>query len=202
MFLYFDLGNVLLNFDHQRACRQIAALAGLTAERVFEVLFAGGLELRYETGLINDDQLYDEFCRQTGSAPPLDALLHAASDIFEVNVGIVPVVTQLAAAGHPLGILSNTCPAHWNFCRARRYGFMHAFQTTVLSYEVGACKPDPRIFEAAAERAGVAAADIFYVDDLAANVAGARAAGLDAVQYVSPAQLVEDLRARGVRFNL
>ena len=46
MFLYFDLGNVLLHFSHERACRQMAAVAS-TPEREVTALFAaaGGLVL-------------------------------------------------------------------------------------------------------------------------------------------------------------
>ena len=33
-FIYFDLGNVLLRFDHELACRQMAAVAGTTPELV------------------------------------------------------------------------------------------------------------------------------------------------------------------------
>ena len=48
MFLYFDLGNVLLYFDHEIGCRQIAEVAGLTAQEVRRVLLDGDLLARYE----------------------------------------------------------------------------------------------------------------------------------------------------------
>jgi hypothetical protein len=34
LFLYFDLGNVILHFDHRVAARQIAVLTGLPETRV------------------------------------------------------------------------------------------------------------------------------------------------------------------------
>jgi len=50
------------------------------------------------------------------------------------------------------------------------------------SFEVGVEKPDPRIFELALARAGVAPAEAIYVGDLyAVDVRGARAAGLRAI---------------------
>ena len=42
-FIYFDLGNVLLHFDHAIACRQIGQLAGIPEQRVRDVLFGGDL---------------------------------------------------------------------------------------------------------------------------------------------------------------
>jgi glucose-1-phosphatase len=211
-FLYFDLGNVLLHFDHHLACRQIADVAGVSAERVWQIIFAGDLETRYEAGQLDDDEFYELFCRHTGTRPDRAALLRAASEIFELNTSIVPLVAALSAAGNRMGVLSNTCGPHWAYCTAvaeslnqsgaPRYGILtHSFDVFALSYQIGACKPDPAIFAAAARLAGCAPGEIFFVDDIAGHVAGARAAGFDAVQYTTTAQLAADLRARGLRFN-
>jgi len=201
-FIYFDLGNVLLHFDHRVACKQMAEVAGTTPEKVWAVVFASGLELRYESGDLDDRGFYDAFCRATDSAPDFERLRLAGSEIFQLNQSIVPVVAQLDAAGYRLGILSNTCPAHWAYCTAGRFGIVNlAFDVLALSYQIGCCKPEERIFAAAAKLADTAPRDILFVDDLSENVAGARQAGFDAVRYTTTAVLVEDLLARGVRFN-
>jgi FMN phosphatase YigB (HAD superfamily) len=201
-FLYFDLGNVLLNFDHRQACRQMGQVAGVEADTVWDVVFAGDLELRYEAGEVNDREFYEIFCRQTGSQPDFDALLLAGSEIFTANTSMIPVVAALDAARYRLGILSNTCPGHWNYCSDGRYGLIRqAFSVYALSYELGACKPAAKIFAGAARLAGVPSDEIFFVDDVAGHVAGARAAGYDAVQYTTTPALVADLRARGLEFN-
>jgi putative hydrolase of the HAD superfamily len=70
-----------------------------------------------------------------------------------------------------------------------------------LSFQICACKPDPRIYAAAARLAGVEASQIFFVDDIAGHVAGAQAAGFDAVQYTTTPALASQLRARGLEFN-
>ncbi len=201
-FIYFDLGNVLLHFDHHRACRQMADVAGTTAEKVWTAVFESDLEARYESGELDDQGFYEAFCQATGTRADYDRLLLAGSDIFDLNLSLLPVVSQLDAAGHRLGILSNTCPAHWAYCTAGRFGILTAaFDVVALSYQIGACKPQAKIFEAAARMAGVAPREIFYVDDIAGHVAGARQAGFDAVQYTTTPALVDDLRNRGVRFN-
>ena len=43
-FLYFDLDNVLLKFDHHLAARQMAEVAGLTEDRVWDLVFGSDLE--------------------------------------------------------------------------------------------------------------------------------------------------------------
>ena len=201
-FIYFDLGNVLLHFDHQLACRQMGEVAGLAAEKVWDAVFAGDLEQRYESGALDDRGFYDEFCRATGTNPDFDRLLLAGSEIFRPNVSVIPIVSQLDAAGYRMGILSNTCPAHWAYCATGRYTLIRdCFDVFALSYELGACKPNPEIFRRAAELARAKPEQIFYVDDIPGHVAAARKAGFDAVQYTSAPQLARDLRERGVTFN-
>ena len=71
----------------------------------------------------------------------------------------------------------------------------------MLSFRIGAVKPEVAIFQAAAEMAGCRAEEIFFVDDLPGHVAGARAAGFDAVQFVGAERLAEELRRREIRCN-
>lgn len=200
-FLYFDLGIVLVDFSIERMFRQMADVSGADPDRVREVLFGTELQRQYELGRISGGEFYDAFCRQTGTRPDYDALLHAGNDIFELNLSMVPIVAQLGQAGHRIGVLSNTCEGHWEHCRRRFRILDEAFEVRVLSYRVGALKPDAEIFHAAAESAGVEPQEIFFVDDVAGHVAGAKAAGFDAVQYTSAAEYVMELRARGIRFN-
>jgi glucose-1-phosphatase len=201
-FIYFDLGNVLVYFDHWIACQQMAQVAGITPERVWQVVFEGDLEQRYESGKVDDRQFYDAFCQVSSTQPDYDQLLIAGSDIFRLNHSLLPVVAQLDGAGYRLGILSNTSPAHWAWVTAGRFGISNlAFDLTALSFEIGSCKPEPKIYQAAASLAGVSPAEIFYIDDMPENVSGAKAAGFDAVLYTTTPALVADLHQRGVRFN-
>ena len=202
MFIYFDLGNVIALFDRERAFRQIAAVAGLTPEQVQTALFADGLSVRYERGELTSREFYEQFCRQIGRQPDYAALLHAASDIFELNFSLIPVVAGLEDAGYRLGILSNTSEIHWQFLCRQDYGILPGpFAVHALSYEIGALKPEPKIFQRAAELAGVPPSEIFFCDDISEHVAGARAAGFDAVVYTTTPLLVAELRKRGIRFN-
>ncbi len=201
-FIYFDLGNTLVYFDHWIACRQMALASDLPAQRVWQALFQSDLELRYERGQVDNRAFYEAFCQATGTRPDYDRLLVAGSDIFWLNHSLLPVVAQIDGAGYPLGILSNTSPAHWAWVTAGRFAIVNqAFEVAALSYEIGACKPEPKIYQAAAQLAGVAPEEIFFVDDMPENVAGAREAGFDAVLYTTTRDLVEQLNRRGVRFN-
>jgi 2-haloacid dehalogenase len=66
-----------------------------------------------------------------------------------------------------------------------------------VSGRIAQIKPDRKIFKHHAESFALDPAATFFVDDNAANVAGARAAGWDAVLFKDAPTLRADLRQRG-----
>jgi glucose-1-phosphatase len=199
-FLYFDLGKVLVNFSADQMLRQIGAVAGIGVEEVRAALPSERMR-DLETGRISDRQFYEAFCADIGRRPGYDALAAAVSEIFALNLPVLPLVAQLRQAGHRMGILSNTFAGHWEYCRDHYRIVAEAFDVDALSYRIGTMKPAAAIYKAAIELAGVRPEEVFFVDDLPEHVAGARAAGLDAVQFTTVQALAADLRHRGIRCN-
>ena len=202
-FVFLDLGNVLFAFERARAFRQMAAVSGATAARVEEGVMAGGLQADLEAGRIDWPGFHAEFSRRTGTTSDPAALGRAASDMFTLKPDMIPVLAGLERIHCPFGILSNTCGIHWDHLRAGGWACLSgAVSRIVLSFEVGAAKPDHRIFAAAAAAAGVAPERIFFTDDLPEHVAGARAAGWDAEIFTSAANLLSALHDRGLNLGL
>jgi FMN phosphatase YigB (HAD superfamily) len=201
-FLYFDMGNVLLMFSHERMAAQMAAVAGIESARAWEILFGGDLGIRHETGLITAAQFYDEFVQSAGVASVDRAALdRAANDIFWLHTPLVAIAGRLNAAGYRLGILSNTNDAHWRFVAERFAYLTELFHVHAMSFDIHAMKPDRAIYREAARMAGVSPQDVFYTDDRPENVEGAIAAGFDAVLFTTPAALSLDLWRRGIVGN-
>ena len=48
--VFFDLGMVLVHFQHETAVTQLAEFAGRSADLVRQIAFDSGLEDRFETG--------------------------------------------------------------------------------------------------------------------------------------------------------
>ena len=201
-YLYFDLGKVLFDFDHKIGCQQVAAISGCSAEKVNSILFESGLEDSFETGQVDASEFHKQFCEASGGAPSLTDFLDACSNIFSMNTPMMPVIGQLAAVGFPMGILSNTCSAHWGYVFTRFRFLQNNFRDYILSYESQSMKPDPKIYQDAIKTANRPANEIFFIDDKPENVEGAIAAGMDAVLYTTAEQAIVDLQSRGVRFNL
>ncbi len=198
-YVFFDLGNVLVHFDAAIACRNIAALVERDERQVFEALYGSGLELGYERGELDDEGLAEAFRRSLGVRCETADLLRAMSDMFTPNTAIEPVIASLEAADVPAGILSNTCAAHWQWILSRRWPVAQSwFRDAVLSYEIMHMKPEPEIYRAAAEVAGVPPESIFFTDDRPENVAGARRAGWRAELFVDVPRLTRSLAEAGL----
>jgi putative hydrolase of the HAD superfamily len=70
----------------------------------------------------------------------------------------------------------------------------NVFDNAVISAEVKFAKPDPRIFELALQRNHVKAAESVFIDDLPANIEGARQVGMNTILFKSLPQLKSDLK--------
>lgn len=203
-FFYFDLGKVLLDFDHARMLRQMAEAAGVPVEVVRLALMpsgdpaAGDPQYLLEAGHLSEDEYYAGLCDRLGGEPVRADIDLAASDIFSPMDDSLRLLERLRAAGRRLGLLSNTNPIHWRYFTDGRYPWLNeSFEVLLGSFQVGAMKPDPAVYAAAVDRSGTPAERVFFVDDKPENVEGALACGLDAVLFRGAADLERELAARG-----
>lgn len=197
-FIYFDLGNVILNFDHQRANKNVSRLCNVPAADVNRAMFESGLEERFERGALTPDQFANSFFAELNAECDTKDLMDGMSDIFDLNEPVVPLIKKLSECNPQLGILSNTCAAHWDWAMRTYPVITQYFKIRVLSFEVQSMKPELEIYQAAIASANLPAEEIFFVDDRADNVAGAIEAGLDAVLFTSAESLELELVSRNV----
>ncbi len=92
---------------------------------------------------------------------------------------------------YSLGMLSDAMPSLVRFMD--QWGLLSLFDATVISTQVGAIKPDPKMYEAILQRLNADPSDCLFVDDRATNLEGALAAGMKAVQMARPAFLPQAL---------
>jgi 2-haloacid dehalogenase len=106
--------------------------------------------------------------------------------------GTVEILAELRERGAPLYGLSNfsaeTFPP-----ALQRFDFLCWFHGMVISGEVGVTKPDPRIYEILLTRFAIDPHRAVYIDDVAANVEGARPFGIHGVHFTTPVVLREEL---------
>jgi glucose-1-phosphatase len=201
-FVYFDLGNVLASFDIERACINVARRWNVDPAMVRHSLWASGAQDRFEHGHV-DEEAFAAIAREALGLglelAPTRELLNQLSDMFEPIAEMDLVVDDVRRSGVPLGILSNTCDAHWRWILESDYPALRGpFHQIVLSYELGVMKPNLGIYQAAQASAGVAPDKILFLDDREDNIAAALACGWQAYRFTDAKSARELLRYRGV----
>jgi putative hydrolase of the HAD superfamily len=73
------------------------------------------------------------------------------------------------------------------------FGILGVFDEVIISAEVGLIKPDPRIYQLAAEKLSIPTNQAIFIDDVAENVEAARKSGMFAIQFRSPSQIIPEI---------
>jgi HAD superfamily hydrolase (TIGR01509 family) len=120
--------------------------------------------------------------------PQLEADFYSGDDLDE---DIITLIKARRAAGQKIALLSNDSPAL--IAKLDRLGIAPLFDPLVVSANIGVMKPNPAAYMAVLERLGNAAADTVFIDDMPANIEGARAVGMIGLHYTSGLDLTKEL---------
>ena len=174
----------------------MVAITGADATTIRDIVYVADLEHRYETGLVTGQEFVEEIATKLGLAGlDCDRMLYAASDMFQPNHDILPVLDRIREMKIPMGILSNTCDAHWQWIIQQNYlQLSYAFSPIVLSYEEKVMKPNPEIYRLSTEKVKYAPNDIFFTDDRIDNIAAAKAFGWSTHLFTDAAALLEIIK--------
>ncbi|MFO0965724.1 MAG: HAD family phosphatase [Gemmataceae bacterium] len=195
--IVFDFGNVIAFFDHYRALAKMQAHTDLTQEAMYQSVYVGELEDLFEKGALDEP----EFLRRVIALWRLrcgpDPLAEAIADIFEPNPEVCELIPRLARR-YRLLLGSNTNAIHARKFLGQFEEVLSHFDRLILSYEIGARKPALPFFERCLEHAGCKPEECLFIDDLPANIEGARRAGLRGLVYQRGDGLTRRLRDLGI----
>ena len=203
-FVYFDLGNVLLAFDPNIACRNLADRFDVVVDQFWAAVYESGMQDRFEHGELSGEEFAEQIrqaVRLNADQMPTNEVLDMVSDMFTPIDSMASVLKAVRARGFGIGLLSNTCHAHWDWiCRQSYFVNEVGFDVTILSFEEGSMKPDPKIYHAAELKSGVSAGSLLFLDDKQENVDAALACqwnaarcrgGTEAIQALQGYQVLE-----------
>ncbi|MGE5279144.1 MAG: HAD family hydrolase [Deltaproteobacteria bacterium] len=203
--LLCDLGNVLIRFDHRIAVRRILPFTPRTFRQVYLTFFDSPATRAYEEGRLNSRRFFARLKKDLA----LKGLTYGRfvpiwSDIFRPNPGMLPLLKALRRRCR-LCLISNINALHYAHILRRFPEHLGVFDRVVLSCEVGAQKPHPRIYRAAladedprsgSPGPGPRGGRLLYVDDRADLVRAARRLHIPSLRFRGVAQLKKELRRR------
>ena len=193
----FDLGAVLIDWDPRYLYRSMLAdgpaIEAFLAEVGFDewnlALDAGG-DWDEAVALLSERH------------PERRELIEAFRDRWEETLGseirpVVDILEELRARGVRTYALSNWSRRTFDIA-APRFPFLARFDGVVISGDVGATKPDERIYRALLDRFGLRPASTVFIDDRPENVEAAELFGIAGVVFRDAGDLRNDLRALGL----
>lgn len=182
--IIFDCFNVLIADATHRALADMDQLDPEKRQEFSAVTHA------VDKGIISDQEAALEQARLMGMS--VEAFVKLRNEGEVRNDRLIKFIETLKG-GFKLGMVSNINSRERLDSRFLPGQLDQLFDTVVPSGEVGYIKPQPEIFELAADRLGVDPTECVFIDDIAEFCEGARQVGMQAIQFISNEQVETDL---------
>ncbi len=198
----FDLGRVVIDFDHRIAAARLAVLCGRSSQEIFDLFFASTLIQRFEEGRISPQDFFKKVKKALGLKIGFRRFLPVWNEIFFISRENkkVNALARALAKDYKLALLSNVNKLHFEYIRDN-FSVLRPFKQQITSYQSRASKPDARIYRKALERLRVLAEEAFYTDDRPELVAAARGLGIRGFVFTGAEKLKRDLAGCGVKIE-
>jgi 2-haloacid dehalogenase len=196
--IIFDFGGVLIDWDPSRVYRQYFATEQ-EISRFYQETGIYELNKEMDRGLPFAEALADLAEKFPHHAEPIwywrDRWIQMIAGPISASVMILE---SMHRQGYDLYGLTNW--SHETFPLVyEQYAFFQLFKDIVVSGREKLIKPEPAIFQLLLNRNQLEAKNCLFIDDNQANVEAAIALNIDAIQFISAAELQQQLIKRGIR---
>ena len=195
--IIFDLGGVITNL-HLDATKRAFQELGLS---IFDEFVPHDphdeLYIPFELGRITPEEFRNKI-RHHSPAPLTDVMIDNA---WNAMLGELPAerwhVLEKAAKHFRTFLLSNTNAIHvpYYFNRILKmygtYGYLHLFEKTYFSHELGLRKPNADIFQYVLNDTCTDPKETMFIDDFVENIETARLLGFQTIHLKTPLTLVD-----------
>ncbi|MFH0917914.1 MAG: HAD family phosphatase [Candidatus Omnitrophota bacterium] len=201
--LLFDLGRVLVDFDHLRSAQRISAFCSKTPRQIYDLFFESQATIAFEAGKITPEDFYLQVKQMLDLKLSYDSFEPIWNDIFFLssdNRSVFGLVNALRT-NYKTAMLSNINILHYEYLK-RNFPVFGVFDQIFLSFQLGLIKPDKKIYNLVIRKLKVSPAEIFYTDDRPELVQSAKSLGMSGCVFTKFNQLISDLEENGITFLL
>jgi FMN phosphatase YigB (HAD superfamily) len=198
----FDLGNVLIDFDHRIGAKRIAHFCDKSPEEIYSLFFASRITTLFEEGKITPQDFFLKVKEMLNLRLDFEAFVPIWDEIFFFSAKNREVFSLANNLRYycKTAVLSNINTLHFEYLK-KHFPIFKIFHHVFTSFELGAAKPDQAIYRKALEALGLVAEEVFYVDDRQELVESARLIGIESRVFVNASQLRTDLFNLGLEVN-
>jgi len=190
--VFFDLGGVLLRTEFQAPRQQLAERLGMEYDDLVKIVFDSDSGIKATMGEISSDEHWDSVMKRLKR--PASELGSIRDEFFAGDILDRTLLDYLRSlrGKYKTGLISNA----WGDLRdfIVREKFDDAFDKMIISSEVGAAKPEPKIFQIALEQFGVKPNEAVFVDDFLINIEGCEKVGIKGIHFKDSESTLRQLK--------
>lgn len=193
--IVFDLGNVLIPFDYNIFIRKLNKINNELGNKFIEFYRSNyNIHRNFEKGLISDKEFVSKMLAVINNKIDSETFCNYYANIFTINKEVASLLPNLKKK-YQLFLLSNTDSIHQKY-GWQKYDFLKHFDKLILSHEIGAIKPEEKIYRAVEDASGHPSEEHIFIDDIEEYVEAAIKIGWDGIHFKDYNSLVEELKIR------
>jgi len=194
----FDVNGVLYGYDKPARVACLSRITGKAPAAIECAIWRSGFEDQGDAGAMSAEEYLHRFGQHLGHALAVNEWAEA----LLASLAPIPPMLLLASrigARAKLGVLTNNNLLVRDWMDRLFPALRPIFGDTIcVSSEFGIRKPEPDVYKRTVARLGAAAEQSLFIDDSAANVAGAEQAGLLGHCHTDETALVARLTTLGL----
>jgi glucose-1-phosphatase len=190
----FDIGNVVWRFRplQTQLFRRWSKLMGISLHEFrLDFFEKDGLYRQFENDTLQLSDWFAAIAPAVGTQKFLAALDQTFSVSPDLDDSVIKIISTLRKNHLSVGCLSNTENFFYPYLKNNILSF---FDYSILSWQAGSRKPDPKIYHQIFKYGHFLPSEILFIDDTPINVVGAQKLGLNSLVFRNAAQLKRDLR--------
>jgi len=195
--IVFDLGNVLINFDYSKISTALNKIDTGLGDRFIKIYYENyHIHRKYEKWAISDDKFLKimlEWCEFKING---ETFKNIYANLFTENfqtTALLPILKE----NYKLVLLSSTNFIHKKY-GWENYDFLKYFDKLILSHEVGAIKPENKIYKEVESYTNQSPECHIFIDDIAEYVNAAKKRGWNGIQFVNCEKLLSDFKSYNI----
>lgn len=190
--VFFDLGGVILRTEYQAPRQQLAERLGMEYDDLDRIVFNSETARQAMIGDITALQHWEALIKRLNR--PHDEMTSIRDEFFAGDIIDRELLDFLRSlrGKYVTGLISNA----WSDLREYlvREKMDDAFDHIIVSAEVGAAKPEAKIFKVALEQAGVSPNEAVLVDDFYVNIEGCEKVGMKGIHFKDTGSTLAQLK--------
>ncbi|MBQ3834354.1 MAG: HAD family phosphatase [Elusimicrobia bacterium] len=194
--IIFDLGKVIFDYDIDKMARGFLAYSKEEKPDFTSIYPATFL---YEKGQISSKEYYNEVVKNLSLENfSFEEFSEIWNEIFTVNEDVVKIIKEISNKNN-IALLSNTNELHFEYLyNLNKDFFDKCFKKLHLSYKMDTRKPEKEIYKKVIDFHNVSPENIFFTDDVSANIEMAKEQGINAFLFEGADKLKKDLQSFGI----